>query len=167
MSYDSSQLLETYVPIYDSCPEKWEDARQFLTEQLRKVTNGINVRQIGWYIDQELLTGKQFNAGISAANDQQFRSGFRMVINFEGLPNSTTKSVAHNITFDINFTLISLYAGATDPINFVALQIPFASSTLNENIKLTMDATNVNITTAIDYSAYTRCFVVIEYLLEQ
>jgi len=30
-----------------------------------------------------------------------------------------------------------------------------------------MDETYVNITTTADYSNYTRCFVVVEYMLEQ
>ena len=162
----SSQDFESYLPLYDFIPDDWEEAKPALVEQLKRISNAVNVREIGWYLDNELLSGKQMFPGTSSANDQQFRSIFRIVINFGALPNAATKSVAHNIPFNANFSLTHLYAGATDPVGFHALQIPYASPTLNENIKINIDATNVNITTAIDYSAYTRTFVVCEYISE-
>jgi hypothetical protein len=55
-----SQVYESYVPVYDSVPEKWEDARQFLVEQLKKISNAVNNREIGYYINDQILSGKQF-----------------------------------------------------------------------------------------------------------
>lgn len=164
----SSQNYETYVPVYDVVPETWENAKPFIGEQLRRLANAINIREIGWLLNEELLSGKQFSPGSSSPNTQTYRSVFRKVINFGALPNATLKSVPHGINLNSNFSLTHLYAGATKPTSaFASLQIPFSSPTLNKNIQLDMDATNINITTAIDYSAYTRCYVVIEYLQEQ
>lgn len=164
----TSQNFETYVPVYDVVPEKWEDAKAFINEQLRRLANAVNIREIGWLLNEELLSGKQFFPGTNSPNTQTYRSVFRKVINFGALPNAGLKSVAHGITLNSNFSLTHLYAGATKPtVAFAALQIPFSSPTLNKNIQLDMDATNINITTAIDYSAYTRCYVVVEYLQEQ
>lgn len=162
----SSQDFESYLPLYDFIPDDWEEAKPALVEQLKRISNAVNVREIGWYLDNELLSGKQMFPGTSSSNDQQFRSIFRIVIDFGALPNATIKSVAHNIPFDANFSLTHLYAGATDPVDLLALQIPYSSPTLNENISINIDVNNVNITTAIDYSAYTRCFVVCEYISE-
>lgn len=164
----SSQQFESYVPLYDSIPEHWEDARDILVEYFKKVSNAINAREIGWLLTEELLTGKQFNPGINSPNTQTFRSVFRKVINFGALPNAGVMSVPHGINVGSNFSLASpLVAAATDPTDFLAIGLPFSSPTLNKNIQLDMDDTNINITTAIDYSAYTICYVTIEYMQEQ
>ena len=173
MTLPLSQQLESYVPVYDVIPENWESARQILTEYLKKITNAVNIREIGWFLEEELLSGQQFFPGTSSSpEDQQFRSVFRRVVNFGALPNAGTKSVPHGITVTENTSLVQPYAAATQPLviappqAFLAIPIPFSSPTLNENIKITMDATNINITTAIDYSAYTRCYVSIHYIQE-
>lgn len=162
MSIDS-QTYDSFVPVYAVSPEEKEDFRDFSTEQLRIHATNINRREIGFYLDQQLLTGKNFIPGVNSANDQQFRNVFRKVIDFGTLPDTTTKSIAHGITFDTNFTLIELYASATDPVGFQAFTVEFGGTT----VYLNMDATNVNITTTADYRAYTRCYVIIEYLLEK
>ncbi len=163
----TSQDFESYIPVYDSVPEKWEDARPFIVEQLRKVSNGLNIREIGWFLDEQLLSGKQFIPGINlTGTTEQFRSVFRKVVDFGPLPNAGTKSVPHGIVFDANFTLIQLWAAATDPINLFAAPIPFASVTLANTVQIYMDAVNINITTSVNQSAYTRCFVFIEFIQE-
>jgi len=169
MTSQTSQIFESYVPVYDAVPEKWEDAREFLVEHLKKISNAVNIREIGWFLDEELLSGKSFipSPSIPGNNPSNFRSILRKVIDFGPLPNAGLKSVPHGITVDANFTLISLWAAATKPtVVYVSIQIPFSSPVLNENIKITIDATNINITTAIDYSAYTRVFVTVEYIQE-
>lgn len=165
MSNVTSQVFEAYVPVYDVIPEKWDDARIILVEQLKRLANGVNGREISYFLDEELLAGKFFIPGVN--NNQAFRSVLRTVVIFGALPNSGTKSVPHNITVDQNFTLTDLWASATKPtVAYASLNIPYASPTLNKNIEINLDATNVNITTAIDYSAYTVTYVVIEYLQE-
>lgn len=163
MTTSTSQLFESYVPVYDAVPEKWEDARAFLTEEMKKIANAVNIREIGWMLANQNLNGQQF---IPSTGDN-FRSVFRIVIDCGALPNATTKSVAHGLTVDANFSLIHLYGAATKATaTFASLPLPYASPTLNENIKINLDATNVNITTAIDYSAYTKTYATIEFLLE-
>jgi hypothetical protein len=166
-----SQILESYVPVYDVIPEKWEDARPFVVEQFKKITNAVNIREIGWFLDEELLSGKAFIPGLNSAADggtsQQYRQILRKVIDFGTLPNAGTKSVGHGITVDANFTLIQIWASATDPIGLTAIPIPFATPVaLNQNIALQMDAVNVTITTGTNRSNYTRCTVVCEYIQE-
>lgn len=167
MTTPSSQVFESYVPVYDAVPEKWEDARQFLVEHLKKISNAVNIREIGWFLDEELLSGKQFipPSGISGSS-QQYRTVFRKVIDFGTLPNATTKNVAHGITVDANFTLLNLYGAASDPVAFIYRPVPYATDIAANTIVLFMTATNVSIRTSIDYTAYTRCYVVIEYIKE-
>ncbi len=158
----TSQNLESYVPVYDDIPPKWEDARGIIVEQLRKITNAVNIREIGWFLDQELLSGQAF---IPGTDPQQYRSVLRIVINFGALPNSSTKSVPHNVIVDANFTLTNMYLAATDPVGFVGFSLQYYSISAGD-IKLSYDATNVVVTTSSDYSAYTKSYVVFEYLQE-
>ncbi len=166
-----SQQLESYVPIYDVVPAAWEDARPFIVEQLKKITISVNSREIGFFLDQELLTGKAFipgfNIQLAGGSSQQFRSVLRMVVDFGALPNASVKSVPHEIMVDNNFTLVQMWACATDPLAFLSFPIPYCDPyVLANGVALTMDATNVNIATGINRTTFTRCFVVIEYMQE-
>lgn len=163
-----NQNLESFVNVYDAVPAKWEDARPFIVEQLKTISNGINVREIGFYLDQELLSGKLFIPGATPPgnNPGLFRTILRIVVDMGPLPNTATKSVPHGVTVDGNFTLMQLYGAATDPVAFTGIPLPYASPVLNENIALNMNSTNINITTGRNWSNYTRCFVVMEYIQE-
>lgn len=153
----TSQNFESYVPVYDTVPEDWEDARQFLVEHLKKISNAVNIREIGWHLEEELLSGKQFTPPSNiSGNSQQYRSIFRKVIDCSPLVIGAN-SFAHGITFNANFTLIQLYGAATDSVAFTAVPLP------NNQDSLTMDATNININVT---SAYDRAFVVVEYIQE-
>lgn len=163
----SSQVFESYVPVYDSIPQDWENARQALIEYLKNISNAVNIREIGWFLQEELLSGRQFFPGTtSSPDDQQFRSVFRKVVDFGALPNMALKQVPHGISTISSTSLVQLYGAATQPPNINYIPIPFSSPILNENIKITMDATNINITTAIDYSAYTICYISVHYIQE-
>lgn len=155
-----SQNLESYVPVYDVIPESWEDARPFLVEQLKKITNAVNSKEIGFFLDQELLSGKAFVPGVNIASDggssQQFRTVLRKVIVFPGLTIGVNTQ-PHEITVDANFSLIQLFAAATDAVGFIGEPIPNGVDTLS------YDATNIIITVS---SAYTRAWAVIEYIQE-
>ena len=171
MSGPDSQQFESYVPVYDAVPEKWEEARPFFVEQLKRISNAINIREIGWFLDEELLSGKAFIPGLNnlanQGTSQQFRQILRKVVDFGVLPNAGTKIVPHGITIDNNFTLIQLWAAATDPVAFTSIAIPFATPVaLANNIAIFLDATNINIVTGVNRSNFTRCFVFIEYILE-
>jgi len=48
--------------------------------------------------------------------------------------------------------------------HLVLYLLPYASSTVNNSISIAVDANNLIITTAIDYSDYTTTYVVLEYL---
>lgn len=165
-----NQNFESYVPVYDVAPEKLEDLRGFVVEQLKLHANAINLREIGFFLDQELLSGKAFipgtNNAASGGTSQQFRQVLRKVIDFGTLPNATTKSVPHGITFDANFTLVQMFAAATDPTNFVAFPIPYDSAGGGDGVALFMNATDVVIRTQTNRTTYTRCFVTIEYMQE-
>lgn len=153
----SSQEFESFVPLYDTVPENWEDARGFLVESLRKISTAINSREIGFLLDEELLSGKSFIPGITIPgnNPGDFRQIFRKVIDVSPLVVGAN-SFPHGITFDVNFTLIDYWVAATDSALFTAINMVYD--------QVDMDATNVNINSP---AAYDRAFFVVEYLLER
>lgn len=152
MSNLTSQIFESYVPVYDAVPEKWEDARQFLVEHLKKISNAVNIREIGWMLDEELVSGKQFFPGVN--DNQVFRTVLRKVVDFSPLPIGTT-SLPHGIIVDANFSLIDLWAAAT---NATAL----TGNPINQP-NITYDVTNINI---ISTAAYDRVYAVMEFMQE-
>lgn len=149
----SSQQLESYVPVYDAIPENWEDARPFVVEQLKKITNSLNVKEIGFFLDEELLSGKSL---FSKTNTQQFRTILRKVIDCSPLTPGAN-SFVHGIVFDANFTLVQMFASATNSGTLVAEPIPNSADTL------TMNSTVIIITVA---GSWDRCLCVIEYTQE-
>lgn len=166
----TSQEFESFVPVYDTVPEDWQEARPFLVEVLKKISNAVNLREIGWMLDEEILSGKAFIPVALPAGDatpQQFRQMLRKVIDMGPLPNNSNKTVDHGILVDFNFTLIQIYGAATDPNNLISIPLPFVElPNVNDSIKLYMDATRVVVTTTSNRGNFTRCFVTIEYIQE-
>ena len=152
----SSQEFESYVPVYDAIPEKWEDAKPFLVEILKKISNGVNAREIGFFLDEELLSGKSFIPGatIPGNNPGIFRSILRKVIDVTPLV-AGANAVPHGINFDSQFTLIDYWVAATNSVGLTAINMVYS--------EVTMDAINININSP---GAYDRAFAVIEYLQE-
>ena len=137
-------------------------------QNIGDIANNLNLKDTGYYDTNEYVCGRVYfpNPAFNTqtAGYPNFRQVFRKTINFGALPNAGTKSVVHNITIVPSMTFTHIYATANDLTNDIYIPIPFASPTLNQNIKITIDNTNVNITTAINYSSYTICYVVLEYL---
>ena len=155
----SSQEFESYVPVYDTVPEKWEDARQFLVEHLKKISNAVNIREIGFFLDEELLSGKQFipsaaMLGQNSSNSQQFRTVLRKVINVSPLV-AGANVIPHGIVFNGDFTLINLWVSATNSTIFIAITMTYPN--------VTIDAVNINITSP---GAFDRAFAFVEYIQE-
>ena len=152
----NSQEFNSSLTVYDSIPEVWEEARQYLVEQLKKISNVVNQREIGYFLDIELVSGKNFlpPSGLSGTS-QQYRTIFRKVV-VVGSIVAGAQSVVHGITFDINFTLIDLWVSATNSTTFNAI-------TMSDPSNVTMDATNINITSP---GSFDRVYAVVEYTLE-
>lgn len=155
----SSQQFESFVPVYDTVPEDWKDARTFLVEHLKKISNAVNVREIGFYLDQEVLSGKQFiptsemSSNLSSTSEQ-FRSVLRKVVDVSPLT-AGANTFPHDITYDANFTLIDLWVSATDSSGLTSQVIT--------NTDITLDATDININSP---GAFDRAFAFVEYIQE-
>ncbi len=165
MADSENDLL--YLPTYDVIPDRWEEAKPFIVETFTSFAESINAKEIGWYYDLELDTGKKFIPVTNAATSENWRTVLRKVVDTGALPNTTTTNTAHGITVGDNFTLLQAWGAATKPTSaYASVPLPFASGTLADNISVDLDATNINITTSKDYSAYTRSYIVLEYIQE-
>jgi hypothetical protein len=160
MQLETSQVFESFVPVYDVMPETWEQARPAVVEQLKKLTNAVNAREIGFFLDEELLSGKQYLPGLNiaqaAGGSQQFRTMLRKVIVFPSLVIGANTQ-PHGIFIDGNFTLIQLWGSGTNVPALTGKPFPNTTETITYN------ATNIIITTT---TAYTRGVAVIEYIQE-
>jgi tetrahydrodipicolinate N-succinyltransferase len=136
------------------------------THNYNNIANVLNIKETGYYVTTEILNSQVwFKNTLTTPDQSPFRNAYRLVVNFGALPNATTKIVAHNIA-NFNAGIASwtrIYATATNSTG-AGIPIPYASSVLNENIIISVDDTNIYITTAIDYSAFTTTYVVLEYL---
>lgn len=143
-----------------------------LYQNINNISMATNLKESAYYELQEFVNGQLYfpDPALSSvtANSQEpeYRQVYRTTINFGALPNTGTKSVAHNIDVPAAMSVTHLYAAATDPTGGSQsfIPIPFASPVLADNISLEADDTNVTITTGSNRSNYTICYVVIEYL---
>jgi hypothetical protein len=130
----------------------------------------INGKDIGSYVQLEGVSGQTFfsNPSLSSVTSTQptARQVYRKVINFGALPNAginPLKSVPHGLTITPATTLTRLYGASTRPgVGFIPL--PYSSSVAGDIIELSMDATNINITTSSNKSLYTVTYIIIEIL---
>lgn len=139
-----------------------------LYQNINAISINLNLKDTGYYSQLEFVNGQLWfpdaTATPSPSRPATYRQVFRKVINFGALPNAGAKSVAHGIPINVGYTFTRIYGCASDQVGLNYIPIPFSSPTLNQNIKIVVDATNVTITTAIDYTAYTNTYVVLEYL---
>ena len=161
--WDVSEIFEVDV----TSPE-FKELLVRMYQNLNNMALSINNRDAGYYITQEFVNGQTyfpnpaFNS--STATYPALRQVFRKVINFGALPNTAAKTVAHNITVNTGTTFTRIYANASDTTGFNYIPIPYASPTLANNIELSVNATNVTITTGSNRSNFNICYVVLEYI---
>lgn len=152
---NSSDQYQSYVPVYDVIPEQWEGARAMLAEALKLISNAVNIRQIGWLLDEEYLNGQAFIPGI--VNPNQFRSVLMKVVDM-GTIGPGASNVPHGITVDANFTLMNLYVSATNSA------IPIATVYTGDLATVSIDAVNINVNTGA--GVFDRAYAFVTYIQE-
>lgn len=160
--WDISQIYELNA----NSPE----FKQFLVllyQQLNQVATVLNTKDSGFYDTSEFVNGQVLfpnpSLNSSSTTTPVFRQIQRKVINFGALPNTATKSVTHGITTTAATTFTRIYATATNP-STLYIPIPYATNTAGASIEINVDPTNVNITTGSDRTAFTTCYVILEYV---
>jgi hypothetical protein len=161
-SWEIAQLQETDID------PKLKSLMIRLYQNLNVMSLVLNDKDTGYYVDQEYVNGQKFfpdpNLNLNSTASPIYRQIYRKVINFGALPNTTSKTIPHNITIQSNYTLTRLYGAATNSIATSLIPLPFASPTAADNIQLEMTDTNIIITTGKDQTTYTTCYIIIEIL---
>jgi hypothetical protein len=81
------------------------------------------------------------------------------------LPNAGAHPIPHGIVLDASTRVTRIYGAATDPAALRLIPLPFATPTaLNENIELAVVGATVVVTTGINRTNFTDCYIVIEYI---
>lgn len=139
-----------------------------MRQSINDVALVVNIKDSGYYYPQEFVNGQVFfpNPSLNSTTSQAPipRQVFRKVINFGALPDTASTSVPHELTIDANFSFTRIYGCATNPSTSF-IPIPYVTITASaDNIQLDVDSTFVTITTESDRSAYTTCYVILEYI---
>lgn len=139
-----------------------------LYQNLNNISLLLNIKDTGYYALDEFVNSQYFFPdpilNSSTPNKPVLRQVYRTVVDFGALPNAATKSVAHNIPINEAFSATRIYGASTKPTAPISwIPLPYAS-TVNDNIELFVDSTNVNVRTLSNWSAWTKTYIIIEYL---
>ncbi len=156
MSFSSdNSSLQNQLPFSVEISKNPEEMRYDINDLYQSIASAMNSKIGGLYVPVEKSNGQQY---FDSTNVQKLKNVYRMVVDFGALPNSTSKSVAHNISgWNTNFRLTNAYGASTDPAGLQAIPIP------NNGILLEINSTNVTVTTTSNRSAFTATTIVIEY----
>lgn len=137
-----------------------KDDNQFnlqITKAYTDIALAINARESGVYDTIETSVGKKFYS----ASPQTFTDVFRKVVPCGILPNAATTVTPHGIVaINIRWIFIDVYGQALDPVAINWISIPNGG---NFDMSLRWDNTNIYIQSAINLSAYTQSWIILEY----
>ncbi len=160
MTFEPGNTLDNHLNEQFDLPEEIEERFQTLKDTLEDHAKMINRKDTGQYETLETNINQTF----PGANPQTKRTVLRTVVDFGALPNNATKTAPHNITNISNITFTRIYGTSTQP-GVSGIPLPFATPVaLNNNILLQVDSTNVRVVTGANYSAFTRTFIIVEYV---
>lgn len=172
----ANQFLPTTQQIrLDKLNSNRSDFNVNLRNYLNILSITLNNKESGYYSQEEILNGQLFfpdytNYVSSTTGNLDYRPIYRKTIDTGALANAGTTTIAHGITFypalpaSTTFRLTRLYGAATDPTNHTMIPLPYSSPTLNENVSVYADGTNIYITTGINRTSFTKSQIVIEFI---
>lgn len=182
--YGPKNAISSYLPDEFQLPDDENEFKEFYAERERITSSVLNIREIGQYQLQELLTAQTWfpiaNTNTPGRSNIQ-RYVFRKVLIWAdatniiapgipspNLPNATTGNMAHGITFQPTGFFTNIYAVSKNPSAAPGQQkyinITFASPTSSECIAIYCDDTNVYIKTGNNRSAWTQTYIILEYI---
>lgn len=149
-------------------PEQLRELLVRLYQNINNISVVLNLKTTGYYPLDEFVTGELWYPDPStitgSSQSNVYRQIYIKVIPFGTLPNNTSASVAHGISFGTKYTLVQAYATANNTARTSMIPIPYASPTLANNISLEVTNTDVVITTGTNRTAYTTTNVVLKFI---
>lgn len=155
--WDVAQLQST-----DVNSKEFKELLVRMYQYINSIAIALNEKDAGLYLLGEFVNGQQYFPN-PLTKLQQNRTVFRKVINFGTLPNAGVKSVPHYIPINSGYTFTRIYGTASDTTGLNYIPIPYVEPS-GAIVGITVDATNVNISTVDDRTNYTVCYIVLEYL---
>lgn len=166
-------LPTTYVYDVDEIDVESEGFKELIV-RLQEDTNSIilalNRKIDGSHFQTVFNTGAVLFAPTNVSNtNDNMRAIFTTTVPFGALPNTSIKSVPHNIPAPVLsaglWSLVGWQVSATKP-NTISVPVPgFDPADITKPINVWFDKTNVNIQTTSDMTAYTICNVTFTYVL--
>ena len=128
-------------------------------QKINEMINTINNKDSAIYSNEQFYTCGKWYINNDPRTPAQL---MRKVISFGALPNTATRSIPHELN-------------GANPINADWIVIPIAGRSFNPAagfttaifgpyIEVTTDYTNINITTTLDYSAFTTTEIILLYI---
>jgi hypothetical protein len=156
MSSSPNMQLEPPLNENKEFSKEWNLFLDEITEENREHARKINYKEKSFYpLDIEILNDQKF---FNPSSLENYRSAFRKLVDFGALPNTATKNVAHGLTPTASWMFTKIYAFARDPAAPEWLTVP------NEDIFIKATSANISITTKADFSSFTDCYCILEYL---
>lgn len=172
-------LQPSYVEPSLILDKDWDRARIILTDYMFKLAQAVNAREVAQY-EEASLNGTGTNIAQTLSGQKWFNQadankalpGYRTIVAITGgLANHgilTTLTQAHGIQTSDKTVFTKICGCATDPgatDTTQAIPLPYVNAdALNGSIELWVDATNVNIRYIGNYSAFTSCYIILEYI---
>lgn len=154
MSASPTNSQGNFVPENYVIPNDPIQRDEFLKKTFENFARFINRKDMGQYETQEVQNNQTF----PGATLQSKNFIFRKVISTGALLNTATSTIAHGIaSINNNWNFTRIYGTAVDPTTPIWIAMP------NSNIGITVDNTNIYITTTVDLTAYTSSQVILEY----
>lgn len=157
------------IPEIDVKSAEFKELLVRLYQNLNLMNIVLNIKDSAYYNNSEFVNGQLWfpNPALNSSTDAtpDFRQVYRTVVNFGPLLVIGLNQQPHNIVCSTTTSFTRIYGVATKPTAaFEYIPLPYSSATAADNIEVFVDATNVNIVTAADYTAYTIVYVVLEYI---
>ena len=157
MTYGPNLSEGNFLPETIFIPEDPEEFKLFIKNRLEEILRLLNRKDTGNYDLIELMTNQEY----FGSNPQTKRGVFRKVINTGTLPNAALKQVAHGLTPTANWLFTRIYGFSFNGAN---RWIPMPNAGPNYQVELYVGPVNVNITTAVNLTAFTTSYVILEFV---
>lgn len=154
------------IQTVDINSQEFRDLLVRLYQNINNIALSVNIRDAGYYDQTEFINGQLFfpdpSLSSTTAQTPTYRQVFRKVVDFGALTNSSTKNVAHDLDMSVaTYIFTRIYGCASDTVGKNFIPLPFGGGA---PISVSVNATNVSVTTTSNRTNFTTTYIVLEYI---
>lgn len=147
---------------------QFQDFMTQLTQSVNNMALVVNMKDTGYYQLNEYASCQFWYPDTfskTTFKTADVRPGFRTVYKFalQDFTINPTENIPHLLTLSNAFQFSRMFGVANLP-GSAAINLPFVSATAANIIEVDINSANIVLTSNKDYSAYTNCTFVLEYL---